>query len=1005
MRSVFIKYIYFITVLLCVAQIKGVAQEVGTRPYKGKVTGPDNKPLVHVEVTVQERNRMALTAKDGSFLIKAEPGEVLFFSAKDFVTVERKAGDASGLNIVLQPSVVAAGEEDDVIIPFGVRKQRELTYSISTLKGDKLPQIPIGSLTPLLGGRLAGLYMQQTNNGPGNDNASLQVRGRSTYNTGNSARVLVDGVFRDYADMDVNEIESITVLKDAAALTWYGLNAANGVVMITTKKGSKRKTAINFDSQVGFQQRVNNINPLSSKQYATVYNEALANAGRPPVYNPAALDAYQNHTDPYKFPDNNYIDQFMGQTAPVQRYVLSATGGSNSFRYFTMLSYFNQQGFFKPTETEDFNSQLKFQRVNFRVNLDYDVNANLSISLNAGGRTGSLREPQDGAAGLLTDLYNLPPNAFPVLNTDGTYGGTSVYQNNPLGRLQDRGFVRNLSRALLVTGNAKYKMNFITEGLSANLLISYDAQGNYQSGLTKNYEVFDTSAVPVRYRTAAPLNYLSSSFSGNNRRNEIWAGFDYDRQFRGEHKINASVRFMRSVNNAVERLDYRGQQVSARVDYGFKGRYILGLVASYAGSENFAPDRRYGFFPAISAGWLLSEEGFLKNATALNYLKVRSSYGVMGNGDIGGTRLPFRTLYRAPAGFGYAFGTGFAATVSSDETSPAGNPLISWEKLNKFNAGADAQLFNRSLSISVDYFDDKRTDILTTPRVPGILGIALIGVNQGAVTSKGFEGSVNFEKEMGDITLSISGNYTYAKNKRVAINEEPGIPAYQSVIGTPTGGVSGVNRFYVSQGLFQTQAEIDASPTQGPAGVIKPGDIKYKDINGDGVINGFDAVNTNYTEIPSSFYGFGLGLKYKIFQLSTQFQGVTGRTIQIKSLVNAGPSGFNQLSLDRWTPTTAATATFPRLAISDRANNNLDSDFWLRSGDFLKLRTVEFSVSIPEAITNRMKIQKARLFVAGYNLWNAKKLDIGVDPEMPGAGYGSAYPNLKTYTFGINLQF
>lgn len=1006
MKSIY-KCLWLIALAFCILINKSFAQKEVLKVVTGKVFA-DNKPLAGVEIEVQERNRKTFTKSDGSFSIIAEPTDLLFFSKNDFITVQRKAGDSQGLNISLFPSKIGGGEEDEIIIPFGVRKDREITYSIGTLKGSELPQLPLGSLTPILGGRLAGLYFQQTTNGPGNDNGTLQIRGRSTYNGGNSPRVLVDGVFRDYSDLDINEIESFTVLKDAAALTWYGLNAANGVLMITTKKGSNKKTSINFNSQSGFQQSTNNVQSLNSFQFANLYNEALSNGGRPLIYNQTALTAYQNNSDPFNFPNNNYRNDFLEESSPISRNVISATGGSNSFRYFTLLGYYNQQGNFKSTETNDFDSQLKFKRINFRVNLDYDLNSNLTVGLDAAGRTGNLREPLDGASSLLSDLYNLPPNAFPILNQDGTFGGTSVYQNNPLGRLQGRGYVRNLTRALTVNGKVKYKMDFLTQGLSANFLVSYDTQGSYQSGLTKNYEVTDfTINPPVTYRSSVPLNYLSSSFSSNNRRNEIWAGFDYTRLFKGEHKINSSLRFMRSIDNAVERLDFRGQQISARIDYGFKDKYFLGLVGSYAGSENFAPDRRYGFFPAVSAGWIASEESFLKDNKIIDYLKIRASYGIMGNGDIGGARLPFRSLYRAPAGFGYAFGTGFAATVSADEISPAGNPLITWEKLNRFNIGSDFQFSNKALTLSVDYFNDKRSNILTTPRVPSILGIALTGVNEGRVNSNGMEGSFNYERQFKEFSFSLNGNYTYAKNEVISINEDLGIPAYQSVIGLNTGNVSLINtkRFYVSDGLFQNQAQVDSSPTQGPAGVIKPGDIKYKDINSDGIINSLDAVNTDFTDIPKSYYGFGFNFKYKLMQLNTQFQGISGRSIQIKTIVNSGPLGFNQFSLDRWTPETASQAKFPRLAVADRANNNLDSDFWIRSGDFLKLRTVELSYSLTEKLTNKFNIQKARIFLTGYNLMSFTKLDIDIDPEMPYSGYGSSYSNLKTYSLGLNVQF
>lgn len=997
--------IAFLSLLLCHTGAQETVQRNTAATIKGTVT-ENNKPLAGVLVEVQEANTRTVTAADGSFSITAAVGDILIFSKKGYQPLERPVGDGVDIAVSLQQAKIGASEDDDVVIPFGVRKKRELNYAASKLDATELPQVPISNVLNLLAGRIPGLYVQQNNTTLGNENSTLQIRGRSTYNAGNSPRVLVDGIFRDATELDVREIESVTVLKDAAALTWYGLNAANGVVLINTKRGSNKRLSVNLTSQIGVQQRTNIIEPLNAFDYATLYNEALTNVGQPALYNQAALDAYRNGSDPYLFPNNNYIKNYLNTSAPVQRHVLTADGGTNSFRYFTMLSFLNQAGMFKPTETDDFNSNARFQRINFRINLDFEVNKNLRVELLAGARTGSTREPLDGGFNLLEDLYNLPPNAFPILNKDGSYGGTSTYRNNPLASLQSRGYIRNLNRALLVNVNARQKLNFV-KGLSLNVLFSHDARGNYTSGLSKDYEVFDmTSTTPARFRTAAPLNYIGASFNNHNHRNEIWLGLDYDRQFGSIHKINASVRGHRSVDVAVDRLDYRGQQVSGRVDYGLKDCYFVGVVGSYAGSENFPPGRRYGFFPAVSAGWILSEEAFVKNIVKDNYIKLRASYGVMGNGDIGGARLPYRTLYRAPAAFGYPFGTSFGATVSSD-LSAAGNPNITWEELKRTNVGLDFVVLKRALSFSVDVFNDERSGILTIPRIPSILGLNLTGVNEGVVTSKGVEGSLNYDKQFGDFSLGFNANYTYAKNNVVSVNEDLGIPAYQSAIGHNTGNVSVINtkRFYISQGLFRTQAEIDAAPKQLLAGKVVPGDIRYKDVNGDGEINSLDAVNTDYTDIPHTFYGFGLNLKYKGFQLSGQFQGISGRTIQIRTIVNSGPSGFNALSMDRWTPATAATAKYPRLAISDRGNNDANSDFWLRSGDFLKLRTAELSYSIGEKLSRRLRISDARLFVSGYNLLTFSDLDIDVDPEMPYAGYGSAYPNARTFSVGLNVRF
>jgi TonB-dependent starch-binding outer membrane protein SusC len=663
----------------------------------------------------------------------------------------------------------------------------------------------------------------------------------------------------------------------------------------------------------------------------------------------------------------------------------------------------------KQTKTDDFNSNVQYSALNFAVNLDFDVNKNFTVGLSSNGRSENRREPGGGANAFLSTIYNLPPNAFPILNEDGSYGGTSIYQNNPLGWLQARGYQSDLTRELSATITARHKLDFLTKGLSANILFAYDAYGIYTSGLTQNYEVYDLTAAPVKFRTATPLAYSNSAFNSNVRRNELWAGFDYDRSFNQKHSINASLRLQRSISNWVNRLDYRGQQISARIDYGFKDRYFLGLVGSYAGSENFAPSNRYGFFPAVSAGWIVFDEQLQKGPGALNFLKLRTSYGKMGNEETGGNRLPFRSLYNRATGYG--FGTTFANSVGAIESSPA-SPDITWEELKRFNVGADLQLLHRSLVVSIDYFNDTRNNILTIASIPGILGISVQGVNEGVVTSRGGEVNLTYEKRIGTVFLSLNGNYTYAKNKVISRNEDPGTLSTQSAVGLNTGNVNlaDTKRFFISDGLFQNADQIKNSPEQLLAGNVYPGDIRYKDISGpdgipDGVISSFDASNTNYTDIPDMFYGFGYSLTYKGFDINSQWQGIHGRTIYIKTLINSGPDNLNQFSLDRWTPQTASIAKWPRLAISDRGNNDANSDFWLRSGDYLKLKTLEIGFSLPQAIIDRLHIQRARFYIGGYNLLTFSKLDIDVDPEMPYAGFGSSYPSLKTYTIGLNVQF
>ncbi|WP_293743043.1 SusC/RagA family TonB-linked outer membrane protein [uncultured Pedobacter sp.] len=890
-------------------------------------------------------------------------------------------------------------------IPFATRSREELNYAQSSLRYNQLTQVPISNLSGLLAGRLSGFLFRWTGNQPGGGNVSYQIRGKSSYAQGATPAFLVDGIERDFEDMDISEIESVTVLKDAAGLNWYGLNGGNGAILVTTKRGKIGENLISFDAQGGFQSAGNLIKPLNSYDFATLYNRGLTNTGQVPAYNDAALDGYKNHTNPYLYPDNNYLERFLGKRSATQRYALTFSGGSNRVRYFSSVSYFNQQGLLKETETPNYDSNYGYKRYNFRINLDYDVTKTLTLTLLAGVRSEVRNDVGDGTSTVLSNLYNLPPNAFPILNADGSYGGTSLFQSNPLGQLQSTGFSRTTTNILLASIMADQKMDFITKGLSANLFFSYDGYGNYGDGLSQNYAVFNQTVTPVQtYRTPAVIAYRTAAFQTNTKNNELWFGLDYNRTFATDHQVKANVRAQQYVSAAVDRLDYRSRLIVGRADYSFKQRYQLGFTGSYSGSENYAPGRRFGFFPAVSAGWLISKEDFLKDASVISYLKLRGSYGRSGN--IGPTydangnvvRLPYRTLFTRDAG--PFLGSTFSTSTTARLVSPAGNPLTTWEKIDRLNLGTDVDFFKGALAFSVDYFDEKRTDILGPANLPGILGIAIAQVNSGKVSSKGFDASGTFHKKIGEVLISTNANFTYAKN--IILERTENVLPNQSTIGRYVNG----GNYYIAEGIFQSQAEINSSPKQTLSSLVVPGDLKYRDVNNDNVIDANDAISSDYTDIPKIYYGFGFNIRYKQFDLGAQFQGVAGRTVDVSDIVYAGPNGLNQLSLDTWTPATAATAKYPRIAISDNGNNTANSTFWLYSGDFLKLRSAEIGYSTPQSFNQRLRFKGARIFVSGNNIFSISKLgELGIDPETPNAGRFSSYPYVKTFAVGLTVKF
>lgn len=1022
-----IRYLIYIACLLsmCLYSTAWAQKPEEKLTVTGKVTDNNNTPLAGVNVFRQESKGAGInTAADGTFTLECSTNDVLVFQMKGYNTVTRTSTEAKNSVVVLQPSLIDAGDNDNVYIPFGVRKKRQVSASVSTISGDVLPQLPSSTLNNVLAGRLPGLYIQQLGTRPGTDDASFLIRGRSSYNNNQAPLVLVDGVQRDFVDMDLNEIESISVLKDAASLSWYGMYGANGIIYVRTKRGEATKTKVTLDVTAGLQTPVNVTRPLNSYTYATLYNEAQANSGIAPLYDATALAAYQNGSDPYKYPNNNFTDEFIKKAAPVQRYVATVSGGNSFARYYTMVSYFNQDGLYKGGNNSSYDANANYQRYNFRTNLDLHVNKNLDVSMDIGGRIMDLQYPTAGNSGLLAAINNTPPNAYPILNPDGSYGGTSLFRTNPLALLSANGNRDDLTRNLLANISVREKLNSILDGLSLNVLYSYDVSSIFSSGISQDFAVYTPNASSAtgydQFGVPAVISYASSSFSGNTRSNEFWGGFDYDKTV-GQHSFNFSTRYNRRETAVPSTLDSHAEGISNRLSYNYKQRYFADIIGTYSGSQYFAPGKQYGFFPAISAGWIISDEGFLKQVSFLNYLKLRGSYGIVGNDAFSLSRRYAYENYYSRGQTGYAYGTGFANVAGTTQNALA-NPNLTWERAKKASVGLDTKFFNQMLTISADVFQEVRDNLLTNTITPSIIGQSQIQINAGKARYRGIEGEFTLNKRFNKVDVALFGNYTYAVSKILAINEEAGLPSYQKALGHSiasvaqlnsdagsTSDVTYISSFLQADGIYQNAAEIAAGPKQRFSGAIQPGDIRYKDINGDGVIDNLDFVRSDYSFVPTSYFGFGARVGYKSFDLSVLFQGALGSTISINNIINSSSQNagyINQFSVDRWTPATAATALYPRLAIADRGNNTQNSDFWLRSGDYLRLKHAELGYSLPKGLIDKMKMSSCRIYLSGFNLLTFDKLKgLPIDPEIPMAGYNTSYPYLRTYSLGINAKF
>ncbi|ARS39441.1 hypothetical protein CA265_07160 [Sphingobacteriaceae bacterium GW460-11-11-14-LB5] len=1022
----FIQSKYIICLLFMMA---GMLNVYGQKPDEkltvtGKVVDQDKKPLPGVTISIQEdkSNKAVSTGTDGSFSMEVSSSDVLVFKYLGFGTILKPAGEVNKGDVILTRSLIDAGDDDNVYIPFGVRKRRAVTATISTIRAEDLPQIPSSSLTNVFTGRLAGLAVYPSGSQqPGYDASSFLVRGRSSYNSNQEPLVLVDGIERDFTSMDLSEIESVSVLKDAATLAWYGMYGGNGVIYVKTRRGSATSTKVSFDAQAGLQAPLQITAPLDAYSYATLYNEASINSGGASVYGPAALQAYQDGSDPIKYPNNNFVRDFTKRVAPTQRYVASVTGGNAFIKYYTVLSAYQQGGFYKGGNNETYDANTDFNRYNLRTNLDLHVNKNLDVALDIGGRITNLTFPNAGTGAFLTTVYSTPANAFPILNPNGSYGGTSVYQqSNPLAMMQARGASTDLMRNMIATISARQKMDGILKGLSAEVFYAYDIAGLYRSGFAETYAtaVLNADGSYSPFGTASKVNYQGNVFSGNVKKSEFWAGLDYNRTF-GKHDIKFSTRVSRANLSSFGNLDVRREGWSNRLSYNFIQRYFVDVTANYSGSENFAPGKRYGFFPAASAGWIISDENFMKGSAGfLDLLKIRGSYGLVGNDAIGSARRFAFNDFFSRSTTGYNFGTAFAGVGGTGQLALA-NPDLTWEKAYKTSVGFDAKMFKQSLAISADYFYENRKDLTTASLLPSLLGQGLIYVNEGEAEYKGFETSINYNKKIGAVDLNVFGNFTYNVSKILAINEAAGLPAYQKALGHPISSVISpaatattsagyISTMLISDGIFQSQAQIDASPKQILSREVKPGDIKYVDQNGDGIINDLDRIRTDFNFVPKAFFGFGASVSVKNFDINFLFQGTSGRSITIQNLVNSGNANngyLSQFSVDRWTPQNPGAA-YPRLLLTDRGNNTANSDFWIRSGDYIRLKNVELGYSLPSSFTRKLRISQLRFYVGGLNLLTFDKLgDLPIDPELPESGYNASYPYMKIYSLGMNLKF
>ena len=1056
-----------------VAQTGRTAKVQTTQNHKITVSGTvldktTNDPLIGVSVVVKGvANAGTITDMDGKFTLKLPYAEApLVFSYLGYQPQEIVPGAKKELTVLLQEDTKALQE----VVVVGYTKQRKETMigSVATITTKDLTQSPTANINNALAGRLPGLIVNQYAGGePGVDQSELFIRGKATYGN-QSAIVIVDGIERDMSYLAPDEIETFTILKDASATAAYGIRGANGVIVITTKRGkAAEKATVNLKASIGINQPIGFPEYLGSADYATLYNEARLNDAKMTgadisslnLFSQQAIDNFRrakgDNSDGLGY-DWDYYD-FAFKPGLQEDVSLSIRGGTDKVRYYVLANYFSQGGNYKYSNAGEYDSQTKFTRYNFRSNIDININRYLSTRLDLGARITDRNAPGTTAGRLMTICATQPPylpilveeNAHPQneeyiqQNPRGMLYGDNIYRYNLLGELSRTGYLNEKNTYLNSSFAMNLDMEFLTKGLKAEVMFSYDAsEGRWINRKLDTYK--DGYREYPKYATFMPIegsdaymaggHYTGAYKTGNkydidqtigngfshnasDGRTYIQARLDYNRLFSNRHEVTAMLlanRGNRTVNNE---LAYHSQGITGRFAYYYNQKYLMEFNFGYNGSENFTPGKRYGFFPAGSIGWVVSEEEFMKKASWIDFLKVRASYGLVGSDNVS-SRFPYLAFYGS--GSGYDFGNNFGTNVGGTSEGNLANANLTWEKARKLNVGIDFTTLNQRLALTIDAFYEYRFDIITDMNSDGIMGYPdIVGKdaalqNLGEVSNRGVDIELSWNDKIGkDFRYYIRPNLTFSRNRL----EYKAEVARKNSWRKETGKRLYENFVYVFDHFVADQEEADRLNKIGyqPWGQLIPGDVVYKDLDRNGVIDDEDRTAMGNPRSPELMFGIPFGFQYKNFDFSVLLQGATKSSILLNGAAVFDFPQFEQdkigrvkkMHLDRWTPETAATAKYPALHYGTHDNNkNGNSSLFLYDASYLRLKNVEIGYNVSPKLLRKFHVQQARIYVQGLNLLTFDKLgDVDIDPETKSGDGASWYPIQKVFNFGIDITF
>ncbi|SEW24511.1 TonB-dependent receptor [Chitinophaga arvensicola] len=970
------------------------------------VENKTNTVLPGVSVQVKGTSRGTQTQSDGTYSLQVPANQkVLVFSFIGYETKEVEITASNQTDVTLLPA--SFGLKDVVVVAYGQQKKATVTGAIASINTKELVQSPVSNLTNALAGRLPGLITTQRSGEPGVDGSSLYIRGVATLN-GASPIIMVDGIERPMDYVDPNDIETLTILKDAAATAVLGMRGANGAILITTKRGKAGPPAVSFRASTGITEATRLPKYLGSYDYATLYNEALVNDGAEPAFNQKQLEGYKNGS----LPNTDYY-KFMMKPSSVAQGNLNVSGGNNIARYFISAGYNVQDGIYAHSKenADGYNGNNNIKRYNLRANVDVDITPTLAARVDIAGIMTDRRDGNN-SAGDIMNLANRMAPIYPIFNPNGSMWGNGTFQSNIFGELSQKGYRRFYNNTVQGTFALTRKLDVITKNLTAKASFSYDNTNTPSATYGRNYAVFeplyDAQGNITSYKQSGQDTKIdpNGSFNGGgaNRSTYLEAVMNWNRQF-GKHEATGMLLWNRRLTESGASIPKAYQSLLFRGTYNYMQKYLLEVSASYQGSENFPKESRYGFFPSVSAGWVLSEENFIKdNVSFLSFLKIRGSYGEVGNDQAGDDRFLWFTSWGG--GDPYYFGTN-AGQANGWKQGAIGNPGVTWERGRQANIGLEARLWKNLLGITLDVFKQRRSQILIRrSTLSDVFGQDIKAQNIGIVDNKGFELELSHENRIGNVTYFIKPNVTFARNNIVFQDEVPQAYPWMKRTGHPINTKFGL----VADGFFKDENDVKNSPFQNFS-QYGPGDIKYKKLTGDTydyIQSNFDETAIGYARTPEIMFGATLGAAYKGFDISLLFQGATHTDLRLE---NEAVYEFFQggkvkpFHLGRWTPETAATATYPRLHSSTNGNNHRASSFWVKDASYLRLKNAEIGYQLPKKWIKPVGLSYFRIYANGMNLLTWDKLkDYQVDPEI-GDGNGAMYPIQRIWNFGIDVRF